>query len=372
MKKILSLLLVMAGMAISASAATVDYVVNGTGLAKYNGKKFVVRPVSLGEAQPLDSAVVTNGKFVMKGKIEAPRLCTIFSTDPSLPLRANVVVGDDQPATVTVSDKGELTVTGGSRQALFGLYDQQFAQAAIPSHEELNQKYTEYSQATTTPERRAELELELNGVQERQRALLKNFAIDHCDNVVGAYFFAQSYTYFTKDELQQVFSRMTPEFSNDPLAVKPIATLKAAALREAGRQYTDFAMADTSGVERKLSDYIGAGKYVLVDFWASWCGPCRAEMPNVKALYAKYHDRGFEVVGVSLDNRRDSWLKAIKQMSLPWPQLSDLKGWDCVAANLYGVDGIPCTLLIGPDGKIIGDKLRGEALAQTLARLFPE
>lgn len=371
MKKITSLFCLLLGMALTVSAAPVDFAVSGSGLAKYNGKKFMVRPVSLGEAAILDSAVVTNGQFTMKGQLEAPRLCTIFTTDPNLPLRANIVLGDDQPATVTVSEEGELTVKGGSRQALFGRYDELFAQAAIPTHEQLNQKYTEYSSATTSAERRAELELELNEVQERQRALLKNFAIDHSDNVVGAYFFAQSYTYFTKDELQQLYSKMTPEFSNDPLAAKPLASLKAASLREAGRQYADFTMPDTAGVERKLSDYIGEGKYVLVDFWASWCAPCRAEMPNVKSLYAKYHDRGFEVVGVSLDNRRDSWLKAIKQLGLPWPQLSDLKGWECVASNLYGVDGIPCTLLIGPDGKIIGDKLRGELLAETLARLFP-
>lgn len=371
MNKRISWLWLMLCMTLSLSAASVDYVVSGTGLDKYNGKKFLLRALSLEQNSAMDSVVVKDGRFVLRGTLEAPRLCTLYAADPSLPLRANVVLGDDKPAAVTLSADGSLAVSGGSRQSLFERYNEEFAQAGIPNHEELNQKYTEYSQATTTPERRAELERELNGVQERQRALLKNFALAHCDNVVGAYFFAQSYTYFTKDELLELYGRMTEEFSNDPLAARPLATLKAAALRETGRAFTDFAMADTAGTVRRLSDFVGEGRYVLLDFWASWCGPCRAEMPNVKALYAKYHDRGFDVVGVSLDNRRDSWLRAIQQMALPWHQLSDLKGWDCEAASLYGVDCIPCTLLIGPDGKIIGNNLRGEAPAETLARLFP-
>lgn len=317
-------------MIFSLSAASVDYMVSGVGLDKYNGKKFLLRTLSLEKNNAMDSVVVKDGKFVLRGTLEAPRLCTLYAADPRLPL-----------------------------------------QAKIPGHEELNKKYTEYSQATITPERRAELERELNEVQERQRALLKNFALAHCDNVVGAYFFSQSYTYFTKDELKQLYARMIKEFSNDPLAARPLSTLMAASLRETGRAYTDFAMADTTGIMHRLSDYVGEGRYVLLDFWASWCGPCRAEMPNVKKLYAKYHDRGFDVVGVSLDNHRESWLKAINQMGLPWHQLSDLKGWNSEASNLYGVDGIPCTILIGPDGTIIGNNLRGEALAETLAKLFP-
>lgn len=371
MNKRISWLLLMLCMTLSLSATSVDYVVSGVGLDKYNGKKFLLRPLSLDKNNAMDSVVVKGGKFVLRGTLEAPRLCTLYAADPRLPLQANVVLGDDKPATVSLSADGSLVVSGGTRQSLFGLYNEEFAQAKIPGHKELNLKYTEYSQATITPERRAELERELNEVQERQRSLLKNFALAHCDNVVGAYFFAQSYTYFTKDELKQLYARMTKEFSNDPLAARPLSTLMAASLREVGRAYTDFAMPDTTGTMHRLSDYIGEGRYVLLDFWASWCGPCRAEMPNVKELYAKYHDRGFDVVGVSLDNHRESWLRAIKQMGLPWHQLSDLKGWNCEASNLYGVDGIPCTLLIGPDGKIIGNNLRGEALAETLAKLFP-
>ena len=92
---------------------------------------------------------------------------------------------------------------------------------------------------------------------------------------------------------------------------------------------------------KRLSDYVGKGKYVLIDFWASWCGPCRQEMPAVKAAYEAYKDKGFGIVGVSLDNNKEAWVKAIADLGIEWAQISDLQGWNCAGAKLYGVNSIP-------------------------------
>ena len=139
-----------------------------------------------------------------------------------------------------------------------------------------------------------------------------------------------------------------------------------------GKQFIDLEAADENGESHALSEYAGKGKWVLLDFWASWCGPCRAEMPNVKTAYRKYHDKGFEIVGFSFDEKKKAWLKAINDMNLTWIHLSDLKGWGSIAAEVYEIEGIPDNLLIDPKGKIVAHDLRGEELQQALAKYIGE
>ncbi|ASZ11434.1 MULTISPECIES: TlpA disulfide reductase family protein [Chitinophaga] len=146
------------------------------------------------------------------------------------------------------------------------------------------------------------------------------------------------------------------------------AYIKSLRANNVGIMADDFAQYDPAGKLIKLSSF--RGKYVLVDFWASWCGPCRQENPNVVKAYQQYKNKNFAILGVSLDNDKSRWLHAVEKDGLEWTQVSDLRGWGNEVAVQYGIQSIPANFLVDPDGKIIARNLRGSALEARLAQIF--
>lgn len=210
----------------------------------------------------------------------------------------------------------------------------------------------------------------LNANPQEAENILKQAYRDNSDNVIGAYLLGWQLCYeMSYDELEAAIAKVSA-YKESPMMKTPVRVLEGLAKRRPGLMFTDLVMNDLNGKERHLSEWCGKGNYVLVDFWASWCGPCRREMPNVVECYKKYHDKGFEVVGVSFDNSGDAWKQAVAQLKLEWPQISDLKGWQCAAAPAYGVNSIPSNILVGPDGKIVAADLRAEALGAKLEEIF--
>lgn len=170
------------------------------------------------------------------------------------------------------------------------------------------------------------------------------------------------------NEVERMYAGLTPRVQQSYPGKKLKRTIDKMKATAVGNVAPDFKLQTPEGSEVALSDY--RGKYVLLDFWASWCGPCLQEVPNVKKVYDQYHDQGFEILSVSLDDKKENWVNAIEKHQLNWEHVSSLKGWDCPVVKLYSISGVPAMYLIDKEGKIMASGLRGETLVEKVAGLF--
>ena len=190
------------------------------------------------------------------------------------------------------------------------------------------------------------------------------------ESAAAAFYLYRYFTYqLTLDELKAVRAKISPKLDNSPYVQDVDGIIAQLENVQLGKVAPEFTLPDTTGQPVSLSDF--RGQYVLIDFWASWCPPCRRENPNVVKAYNENKDNNFTIIGISLDNNKENWLKGIQQDSLTWTHLSDLKYWDSEIPALYGVRGIPANILIGPDGVIIAQNIMDEELHETLKKVLP-
>ena len=221
-----------------------------------------------------------------------------------------------------------------------------------------------------TEEQKAELEKQMETLDNQSMEFIYNFIDANITNPVGIHLWPSNQYSMDLAQLQALAAKVPAEYQSNEKIANLLKRIDVLAKTAVGQKFTDFTLPSPEGNPVKLSDIIAKNKYTLVDFWASWCGPCRAEMPNVIAAYNEYNKKGFGIVGVSLDNNADAWKKAIKDMGMTWDHMSDVKGWQCEGAALYGVNSIPATVLIAQDGTIIARNLRGAAIKEKLAELL--
>lgn len=192
-----------------------------------------------------------------------------------------------------------------------------------------------------------------------------DFGEKNLDNLAGFYAMGTLDQVKYEQELISYAEKINGKFAKNPAVAQFLKRMEAVKPVSIGQPAPAFEMSSTDGKVIRLADF--KGKYVLLDFWASWCGPCRQENPNVVSVFNQFKNKNFTILGVSLDDDKADWLKAIKDDKLTWNHVSELKRWDSPIVNLYKVEGIPASFLLDPQGKIIAKNLRGDALHSFLA-----
>lgn len=220
-------------------------------------------------------------------------------------------------------------------------------------------------------DRQAQLKDSLKLLRAQRTAITQQAARENIQIYLGGHLLKQVYSSMPVAEAMQLVEAIPARWMANDAELREMAEeLRQGILTAEGQKFADLSMKTPEGKPVKLSDYAGKGKIVLVDFWASWCGPCCHEIPEFAKLYAQYKAKGFEIVGVSLDKNADAWKKAIKRLGITWPQMSDLMQWNSKAVATYAIKGIPFTMLLDGKGNIIGKDLHGDELKAKLASLL--
>ncbi len=350
------------------------YTINGTVPSDaYEGTNVYLQRIVNNDVLITDTAVVQNKIFTFSGIADTIGVRLIALDGNVNPQQESIVPVLIEPGKLEVAFDTVITVKGSAVNSgynNFRLAQRELVQKSRGIVEQFN---NETAAGTMTEERDAELNEAYDVISDQLIDLNFNFFKENITNKLGEFVFQNSrYTSMLKPEQQrEIFTLASDEFKADENIRRMITRLDNLEKVAVGKKFIDFSMDDTEGKEVSLSDYAGKGNYVLIDFWASWCGPCRQEMPHVVAAYEKYKAKGFEVVGISLDQDHNRWAQGIKDLKMTWPQMSDLKYWNSAVVDLYAIDAIPHTVLLDREGTIIEKNLRGNALEKKLAELMP-
>lgn len=370
MRKTVFIFAVLLTLAACNKQSTTGYTITGTAEGTQDGDTvYLCEMQGFFGMNPLDSAYVKNGKFEFKGESEGATLRFIVPLHGGQPTTMAMFILENAAIRATIKTEDEQSVfEGGPNQKLYDEY----TKGANKISQQMEEPWQTANDTNADEASRNAAQQVLDSLRNTQKNYNKEFIVSHVPSAISDMLFAfcrQGFDEADQEEILKLLGEKQPDF---PYYKAIMAERKASKASELGTQYTDFTMENPFGKPVKISDYVGKNRLTLIDFWASWCGPCRAEMPSVVKTYDAFHKQGFEVVGVSLDNDKEAWVKGIDQLKMSWPQMSDLKGWGCEGAKIYNVRSIPANLLVDQTGKIVAKDLRGDALYNKVGELLKQ
>lgn len=352
-----------ASMGLAACSDGNSYKVIGTVEGAANGDTVFIQEVVGRNLLKTDTAIIVAGKFTFTGKQDSAVNRYITYQNGNQQYFADFFL---ENGNIDVALAPESKVSGTPNNNAY----QAFKNKLNTLQNEQNNIYKSLQNTSLTDEQRDAKLADADAKDAEMTEVISQTIDENITNPVGVHLLNQYNFIMDYEDIEPILAKVPAQYQNNERISRLKEQVALAKNTAIGQKFVDFEMQTPDGKEVKLSDFISKNKYTLIDFWASWCGPCRQEMPNLVKAYNEYKSKGFGIVGVSLDRDLEAWKQGIKALDITWPQMSDLKFWNSEGAQLYAVRSIPYTVLVDQNGTIIAKGLHGKELQEKLAELF--